>query len=160
MGFSSLRFTAPWTEREQRKELPLQPGTSRNCVPGESLPVPQPTRLFESHRGASAGLVAPTCSCCLASAASTPGCRHAWTWAPAPKARDTLAARGKGGVCGDCSISCFFFKHMVVFIVLLGCFFFTMQLTVSTAAQNQCVYIAGPALHTGVQIMVSSSPVQ
>ena len=118
MGFSSLRFTAPWTEREQRKELPLQPGTSRNCVPGESLPVPQPTRLFESHRGASAGLAAPTCSCCLASAASTPGCRHAWTWAPAPKARDTLAARGKGGVCGDCSISCFFFKQVGDFTLL------------------------------------------
>lgn len=61
---------------------------------------------------------------------------------------------------GTAAFLVFFFKHMVVFIVLLGCFFFTMQLTVSTAAQNQCVYIAGPALHTGVQIMVSSSPVQ
>lgn len=111
-GFSSLRFTAPWTEREQRKELSLQPGTSRNSVLGESLPVLQPTRLFESHRGASTGSAAPTCSCCLPSAASTPGCRHTQTWAPAPKARDSWAARGKGkelSVGTAASLGLFFF---------------------------------------------------
>lgn len=61
---------------------------------------------------------------------------------------------------GTAAFLVFFLNTWLYLLFCWVVFFFTMQLTVSTAAQNQCVYIAGPALHTGVQIMVSSSPVQ
>lgn len=122
-------------------------------MPGELARSPA-CRLFESHRGASAGSAAPPAA---AASPQQPAHPAADTLGPGllPPRQETPWQHWKGGVCGNCSISCFS-KHMVVFIVLLG--FFTMQLTVSTAAQNQCVY--SRSLHTGVQIMVCSSPVQ
>lgn len=108
------------------------PGGSRALQPCAG-PFPKPTRLFESHRGAGAGLGGPRLQLlpCLASPAgrtrggpvllrSRPGTSHARTRAPALKARAPPAALGNGRWLWGLQ-QLLFFKDVVVFIILGGC---------------------------------------